>query len=259
MFIGIIYSIVILVACILGAIVGLSGGLFFRPIFDAIGHHNVMNIGFFASTAILFMAIVSTIKKIQDGTKINPRIAILISLGAILGGVIGNLLLEHLLAFFPNETAVQFIQIALTVMVLIISLIFTAKNNLHYELKNNVIIITLGILLGTIASFLGIGGGPLNVPIFMIFFGLGIKDATAYSIVIILFAHLSRLITLGLTVGYFYFDLAILPYVIVAASLGGLIGAKLTKVFSDKTVKRLFQATLCLVMLLNIASGLILL
>jgi len=204
------------------------------------------------------MAIVSTIKKIQDGTKINPKIAILVSLGAVFGGTIGNLLLEYFLAFFQHETTVQYIQIVVTIIVLIISLILTAKNDLRCELRNNILIVILGVFLGTIATFLGIGGGPLNVPIFMIFFGMNIKDATAYSIVVILFSHLSRLVTLGLTVGYLYFDLAILPFVIIAASFGGLIGAKLTKISSEKTVKRLFQGALCLVILLNIISGLIL-
>ena len=259
MLIGIVYSVVILLACILGAIVGLGGGLFLRPIFDAIGYHDVIQIGFFSSSAILTMAVVSTVKKVQDGTKINAKIAIIISIGAITGGAIGNLLLEHLLAILPSETSVQYVQIVATIIALVLSLIFTAKNNLCYELKNQAVILALGVFLGIVAAFLGIGGGPLNVPIFMIFFGLGIKDATAYSIVVILFSHLSRLITLGITVGYFGFDLAILPFVIIAAALGGLIGAKLNKIFSEKTVKRLFQATLCFVILLNLANGLFIL
>ena len=259
MFIGLIYFIVTLLACILGAIVGLGGGIFIRPILDAIGEHNVLNIGFFSSAAILSMAIVSTIKKIRDGTKIEASVAVLISLGAVAGGVLGNLLLEYLLAFFAPHAAdrnVQYVQIVGTVVVLTLSLILTAKSNLRYEIKNKVICVILGVVLGAVASFLGIGGGPINVPIFMIFFGFKIKDATAYSIVVIFFSHFSRLITLGVTVGYLYFDLTVLPFVVAAAAIGGFFGAKLSGIFSETTVKRLFQAAISFVILFNIFNGL---
>ena len=253
---GIIYSIVILFACILGAIVGLGGGVFIRPIFDAIGYHNVLNIAFFSSTAILTMAVVSTIMKVRDGTKIEAKLAMLISVGAVVGGMLGDQLLQRLVNTFDSETNVQRIQIAVTVMVLVLSLIFTAKNNLRYVIKNLWVCMPLGVMLGAIAAFLGIGGGPINVPILMIFFGLPIKSATAYSIVIIFFSHLSRLITMGLTIGYSNFDLPILAYVIPAAALGGLIGAKFSKIFSETTVKRLFMVAISAVIVLNIYNWL---
>jgi hypothetical protein len=61
---------------------------------------------------------------------------------------------------------------------------------------------------------------------------------------------------MGQTPGFDYFDLTMLPYVIIAAAIGGLLGARLSKVFSEATVKRLFQATLCVVILLNISNAL---
>ena len=254
--IGIIYFVVILLSCILGAIVGLGGGVFVRPIFDAVGYHNVMNISFFASSAILTMAAVSTIKKLRDGTEIDYKIALLISSGAVIGGVLGNLVLEHLISVFEFEATVQRVQIIFTVIFLGLSIFLTAKSTLRFELKSKVLCFALGIFLGAEAAFLGIGGGPINVPILMIFFGFSIKVATAYSIVIIFFSHLSRLVTMGFTVGYGYFDLHILVFVIPAAALGGLIGAQFSKTFSEETVKKLFLVTISAVIVLNIVNGL---
>ena len=248
----IIYAIVILLACILGAIVGLGGGVFIRPIFDAIGYHNVLNISFFSSSAILTMATVSTVQKVRDGTKIAPGLALLISVGAAVGGMLGNLLLEHLVDTFRIEANVQRVQIVVTVLALSLSLVLTTKNDLRKEIKSKALTLGMGVLLGATAAFLGIGGGPLNVPIMMIFFGMDIKGAAAYSIVIVFFSHLSRLITLGVTVGYGYFDLPMLAFVIPAAALGGLIGAKFSKIFSQSTVKRLFMTAISAVILLNI-------
>jgi uncharacterized membrane protein YfcA len=254
---GTIYFFIILGACSLGAIVGLGGGVFIRPIFDALGRHDVLNIAFFSSSAIFIMAIVSTIKKVQDGTKIEAKTALLVSAGAVAGGMVGNLLLEYLLRTLDAERYVQMAQIVVTVIVLAASLFFTAKSDkLHFPIKNSALRICMGVALGAIAVFLGIGGGPINVPVFMIFFGLNIKDATAYSIVVIFFSHLSRLITMGITEGYSSFDLPILGFVVVAAAAGGLLGARLSKTFSEQTVKRLFQAAISAVILLNIFNGL---
>jgi uncharacterized membrane protein YfcA len=257
---GAIYFAVILFACILGAIVGLGGGAFIRPIFDAIGGHDVMTIAVFSSAAIFTMAIVSTYKKLRDGTKIDFRAALVVSGGAVVGGIIGNLLLEHLLVIFATERYVQMAQIVATCVTLAASLFFTAKaEKYRYTIKNTALRAAVGVFLGAVAVFLGIGGGPINVPVFMIFFGLDIKAATAYSIVVVFFSHFSRLITMGVTVGYIGFDLQILPFVVLAAATGGLVGARLSKILPETTVRRLFQAALLAVIALNIANGLFIL
>jgi len=253
--IGLIYAAVTFLACMLGPIVGLGGGVFIRPVFDAIGYHNVLNISFFSSMAILSMSVVSTAKKMKDGLAIKIDMAVLISAGAVVGGMLGNLLLEHLVYVMYAESNVQLVQIAVTVLVLTASILATLKRDLRYEIKSRAILPVIGVGLGAVAAFLGIGGGPINVPILMIFFGLPIKTATAYSIIIIFFSHLSRIITMGFTVGYGYFDLRMLPFLIIAAAVGGFFGANLSRVFSENIVKKLFIAALLAVIALNLYNG----
>jgi len=264
MIIGAIYFAVIFLACVLGAIVGLGGGVFIRPIFDAIGYHNVMNIAFFSSMAILTMAIVSTAKKMKDGLAVKADIAILISAGAVIGGTLGNAILAKLVQRFELEANVQLVQIIVTIFILSVSIYATTKRDLRYEIKMKSILPIIGVGLGMVAAFLGIGGGPINVPILMIFFGLPIKTATMYSIIIIFFSHASRLIAMGFTEGrilhfsfsnYTYFDLRLLPFVVIAAALGGFLGANLSKVFSEDVVKRLFIGALLAVIVLNMYNG----
>jgi len=257
--IGIVYSIVIFLACVLGAIVGLGGGVFIRPVFDAIGYHNVLNISFLSSTAIVSMGIVSTAKKMKDGLAIEVKMAAFISAGAIAGGMIGNLILEHLVYTMYSDANVNLIQIIATVIVLIFAILATTRRDLKYEVKSRIVMVLIGVGLGAMATFLGIGGGPINVPILMIFFGLPIKTATGYSIVIIFFSHASRLVTMGFTQGYGYFDLRIIPFVIIAAAVGGFIGANLSRVFSEGVVKKLFIAALSAVIVLNLYNGAVIL
>lgn len=252
MLMGVIYFVVILGASIIGAIVGLGGGVIIRPVFDSIGYHSVLNIGFFASMSVLTMAVVSTIKKLRDGSVIDWGLVLPTGMGAVVGGVLGNLLLEHLIATLPEPRNAQQVQIVATVVVITAAIVVSLKNNKRYHLPSKWWCLPIGVCLGVIASFLGMGGGPLNVPLFMIFFGLGIKDATTYSIVVIFFSHLSRLVTLGFTVGYGYFDLPMLLYVIPAAIAGGLLGARFSKVLSPQVVKRMFIAALVGVICLNL-------
>jgi len=253
-----VYTIVVFLACTIGPIVGLGGGVFIRPVFDAIGYHPVLAISFYSSIAILSMSIVSTIKKVQDGMTLKVSKAVSISAGAIIGGFAGNQILVHLVYRMYAESSVQLVQIAITVILLTMAILATLKQGLRYEIKSKIILpFIIGIGLGAFAAFLGIGGGPINVPILMILFGMPIKAATMYSIVIIFFSHASRLVTLAVDYGFTSFDLSLLPFLIIAAAVGGLVGANLSRIFSEKTVKRAFIAALLAVIALNLFNGIV--
>ncbi|MCL2576370.1 MAG: sulfite exporter TauE/SafE family protein [Defluviitaleaceae bacterium] len=251
---GIIYFVIILLTSILGSIVGIGGGVFFRPIFDAMGHHNVSNIAFFSGLAIATMAIVSTIKRLRDGQKINFKTAGAIAIGAAIGGIGGDRLRQILLNALTYEHNFQYIQVASTVAILLVALFLSTKTNLRYEIKSPLFPPLFGIVLGIIAAFLSIGGGIINIPIFMILFGMNIKDATTNSLAIVFISQITSIIGMTTSNGFAAFDLSIIPFVVIAAAIGGLIGAKLTKIFSETIVKRLFQCTLIAVMMLNIAN-----
>jgi uncharacterized membrane protein YfcA len=195
-----VYFLIFMSACILGAVVGLGGGVIVRPVLDAIGYHGVLDIAFLTSAAILVMAVVSTSKKLKDGTKIEFKTAALISAGALVGGVLGNLLLEHSVRAFYAESAVQLMQAVLNMIVLGAAIYLTSSDRFRYKLKARLFYPFLGIILGMSAIILGISGGPVNVPVFMVLFSLPAKQATAYSIVVIFFSHLFRIITMGFTV-----------------------------------------------------------
>lgn len=251
---SVIYFFVFLASCIIGAIVGLGGGVIIRPILDAIDHHHIDDIAFLTSTAVIIMAVVSTWKKTQDGTKIDFSKAALICLGSLTGGAIGDQLLRVPAGIF-GELNLRIIQTIATIFFLGMAIYFTHKSTMRYQLQNRAMYLLLGIFLGSLAVFLGIGGGPINVPVFMILFSLPAKQATAYSIVVIFFSHLSRLITMGITgeeLGYMEFDLYYLRIIIPAAIIGGAIGAMISKRLTDNAVKRAFLITMWGLIAINI-------
>ena len=185
--IGFIYFIVIVLANTVGAVSGMGGGVLIKPIFDFIGAHSVAAISFYSAVAVFTMSLVSTARQLASGHKINWQIVLWVSGGAILGGVLGNVAFDQLLLFFQNEDHVQMVQIFLTVVTLLFAFFYTKYDWPGFQLKNNFWYCFCGLVLGFLASLLGIGGGPINVSLLMLMFALPIKEATVYSICTIFF------------------------------------------------------------------------
>lgn len=103
------------------------------------------------------------------------------------------------------------------------------------------------VFLGCISSFLGIGGGPLNVAILMFLFSMDIKTATFYSIVTILFAQLSNLASIFISEmisGEWFasYELLILPFMVAAGLIGASIGSRIKKKVNNGTLIWCFNA-----------------
>lgn len=253
--IGLIYFFVIVIANTIGAVSGMGGGVIIKPVFDFIGAHDVAAISFYSATAIFTMSVVSTMRQLTSGRKFNWQIVSWVSVGAVLGGILGNLAFEACLNWFGNKDIVQLIQIVLTVITLIFAFVYTKYNWKNFKLTHVIWYFICGLMLGFLASLLGIGGGPINVSLLMLLFSLPIKEATVYSICTIFFSQFAKLLTIALTTGFSRYDLTILWFVIPAAVIGGLLGAKFSKILSPEKVTIVFQGVVLLVLFINLYNG----
>ena len=91
-----IYSVVIFLSTLLGAFVGLGGGVIIKPMLDALHMHTLSEISFFSSCAVFAMSVTSTAKYLKKGVSFEKRILLPLSAGAVrgltarrLGGVFG--------------------------------------------------------------------------------------------------------------------------------------------------------------------------
>ncbi|WP_319468477.1 sulfite exporter TauE/SafE family protein [uncultured Trichococcus sp.] len=252
---GIIYFTVIVLANAVGAISGMGGGVIIKPMLDFIGAHSVSAISFYSTVAVFTMSVVSTVRQLRTGMKVVWHIVGWISVGAVFGGILGNISFERLMYLLSDDRAVQLIQIALTVATLIFAFLYTRYPFGNYHLMHPGWYLICGLVLGFLASLLGIGGGPINVALMMVMFSLPIKEATIYSICTIFFSQLAKLITIAVTTGFARYDMQILWYVIPAAVLGGLVGAKASRLLSVKKVVFVFQGVILLVLAINLYNG----
>lgn len=193
-----IFSFVVLIAIILGSLAGIGGGVIIRPALDAFNYFDESAITNMISTfCVLFGCATTVIKKIISKQKIdNYKTAISLGVGAVIGGVCGQLLFT-----FIEESSNKNILIITQSVILIILSIFSVVYMQFFKpkgkclhLKNIIISLIIGIFLGISSSFLGIGGGPINVAILCLFFGMNMMEASINSTIVIVFSQVSKLV-----------------------------------------------------------------
>ena len=94
--------------------------------------------------------------------------------------------------------------------------------------------------MGVVSSFLGIGGGPVNVALLSFVIGMDIKTAVFASLLSVLFTQTSKLVTVAFTSGFSEFDLSMLPFMVIAGVIGATVGSVISKKISEKSSKYLF-------------------
>lgn len=252
-----IYSIIIFFATFMGAFVGLGGGVIIKPLLDFIGHDSVATVNFISSCAVFSMSISSTIKHIRAKTKIDFKFTVTLSIGAVAGGIGGSRLFDYILSISDN-TALKRIQGIILGILLIISVIYiNLKKRKSFNIKNPIGIIAVGLMLGLTASFLGVGGGPINVAFLVLFFSMSMKDSAVYSVGVIFFSQLSKLITTATTNSIPEFNYITLILAIVAAVIGGILGARMNKKSNEKTIKTVFTIVVACVAGINLCNAII--
>lgn len=250
--IGWLYFIIIIIANTIGALAGIGGGVLIKPIFDAIGHHSLAAITFYSSCAVWMMSLVSSYRNKKTLKTYPISYLLYLGIGSILGGVLGNYLFATLLGQVTHQALVEKLQIILLLMTLIIAYILGLPSITHKEFRSNISFLMTSLLLGAVASFIGIGGGPMNVALLMYLFSFNIKEAANMSLWIILISQSSKLFTIGMTTGYQVYDLSMLYYIFPAAIIGGLLGSKLRGVLSERWVSMIYQSAIIGIVLLSI-------
>lgn len=245
---------VIFIACTVGATVGLGGGVIIKPVLDSMGFCTVDIVNFISSCAVFAMSISSIIRHKIQKTKFDKKTALLVSLGAVLGGFLGNRIFNFALSVTGSDRIVTIQAILIMVFVGFAVFYINKKNAKTFHVTNPLGVIATGLMLGALNSFLGIGGGPINITVLFLMFSLLVKEGAVYSICVVFFCQLSNLLTLFFTNGFKpYKDYVFIVVLgLVAAVLGGLCGSTLNKKLSEKTVRVIFTCVMGLVFAINV-------
>ena len=95
---------------------------------------------------------------------------------------------------------------SIILLIINVVIIFYMKNKSSIRTLKINICILIGLSLGIISSFLGIGGGPLNIAVLYYFLSMSAKESTINSLFIIFFSQVTSLVTTLLTWDITKFD-----------------------------------------------------
>lgn len=243
-------------ATIIGAITGIGGGIVIKIFYDVIGIHSVLEIGFYTTVVVFTMCIISIYKQYKGGFKYDLNVLLSISVGSMVGGYVGNGLLNLFAGDIP-KMQLQVGQSIILLMTLLFLLYYThrkSESSIEFT-RTRMNMFLLGLLLGGISIFLGIGGGPLNVSLLVIFFGYTMKQASVYSIATVFFSQLTKIMTILISRQYIEFDLSLVPWLILVGVIGGYYGTRVNQRISNAAIGQIynvFMLGMCALTIFNI-------
>lgn len=239
------------VATVLGAISGIGGGVIIKPVMDALSGLPVAQISFLSGCTVLAMSIVTLLRSFGDSVRVEPRRGTLLAVGGAVGGVIGKQIFDAALVLSPGSSGVVgVVQNAMMCLLTAGVLVYMLhKANIQTKtIQNSVACIGIGFMLGLISSFLGIGGGPINLVVLYFFFSMDTKSAALHSLYIILFSQAASLASTFISGRVPSVELSLLCAMAVSGIAGGFVGRSLNKKMSTPQVDLLFRIMLIAIM-----------
>ncbi len=231
---------VAILATTIGGISGVGGGVIIKPVMDAVSGLPVATISFLSGCTVLAMTITSMVRSIGGEVKVEPRRGTLLAIGAAVGGIVGKQLFDLVKDAGGSAVSVaqQVLMILLTLGVLAYTLNRPRIRTLN--VKNGVACVVIGLALGVLSSFLGIGGGPINLAVLYYFFSMDSKTAALNSLYVILFSQGASFLNtlIGQTVPEF--EWPVLIVMMVGGVVGGTVGRSLSRRMDNKAVDKLF-------------------
>jgi len=245
-----LYFLICFMASIAGAICGIGGGVVIKPVLDMMQMGPPATINFLSGCTVLSMSLYSVSKALRAGdSKVEMSTGTPLALGAAAGGVVGKEMFSAVKASFNGSPMVGGVQAVALGIITLGTLLYTInKSRIQTRsTSNKLACLVIGLLLGIMSSFLGIGGGPINLVVLGYFFGMDSKTAAANSLYIILFSQSASLLATVLTASVPEFRIGVLLLMVAGGIGGGIVGRKLNKRMDNKAVDKLFIGLMVLI------------
>jgi len=247
---AVLFFLVSFLSCIAGAICGIGGGVVIKPVLDLLQMGQPATINFLSGCTVLSMSLYSVSKALRAGdSKVEMSTGTPLALGAAVGGVIGKELFSAVKDFFGGSPMVGGVQAIALGVITVGTLIYTINKAriATRATSSKAVCVVIGLLLGIMSSFLGIGGGPINLVVLGFFFSMDSKTAAANSLYIILFSQAASLLATLVTGSVPEFQVSALLLMVAGGIGGGIVGRKLNKKMDNKAVDKLFIGLMVLI------------
>ncbi len=246
----VIYFIIAFAATFFGALVGLGGGVIIKPMLDLISPFDALTISALSSLTVFAMTIVAILSNLKNGIVVDRKLWP-VAVGGIAGGYVGKRVLTQFVAALANDAAAKGVQAILLGVLMIVVFILIKSKLKPIEKTHPISGLLIGFLLGLISSFLGIGGGPINVIVLVMLCGLDKKYAAFGSVFLIFASQGTKVVTLFLQGQAHLFLPAALIGLIPGAIVGAYFGSKFYRRMAAESVVAIFNIAVIALALLN--------
>lgn len=237
---------------IVGAICGIGGGVVIKPVLDMLQVGSAATINFLSGCTVLSMSAYSVGKMFRSGNKVETSTGTPLAIGAAVGGIVGKQMFSAISALFAQPDMVRGVQALCLGLITLATTVYTLKKAgiQTRQTKSPVACVVIGLLLGIMSSFLGIGGGPINLVVLSYFFGMDTKTAASNSLYVILFSQLASLIATFVTKSVPVFPVLGLILMIGGGIGGGIVGRKLNARMDNHAVDKLFIGLMIVIIII---------
>ena len=249
----IICMLIAFLACVLGKICGMGGGVIIKPVLDALGVASVSSINFLSGCTVIGMSLWSVGKSwVRHDSQIDLRLSTPLAIGAAAGGILGKSAYSAVAGLFPSPETAGGVQAVLLLAATFGTLLYTINKDRIRKLhvRNPLACIVIGFGLGMLGSFLGIGGGPFNMAVLYFFFAMSTKVAAQNSLYVILISQSTGLLQTVLSGRIPEIIPLLLAGMVICGVLGSEIGGRLNRKLSESRTTMLFEGAMALVMVI---------
>lgn len=253
-----VFFLVSFLASVAGAICGIGGGVIIKPVLDMLHMETVTTISFLSGCTVLSMSCYSVGKSILAGERrVELHTGTPLAIGAAVGGLLGKELFNTIRSLFRDQNTVGAVQAICLAVITLGTLLYTInKARIKTRtVKKAEVCVGIGLFLGIMSSFLGIGGGPINLVVLFYFFSMDTKTAAANSLYIILFSQLASLLSTLVTGSVPAFRWPSLVLMVAGGIGGGVVGRMFNRRMDEKAVDKLFICLMTAIIGISIYNG----
>lgn len=245
------FFLICLAATTAGGISGVGGGVIIKPFLDAVSDMGVAAVSFLSGCTVLAMTAASMIRSRGGSVKVEPRRGTLLAVGAAVGGILGKEIFEIVRS--AGGVTVDIAQQSLMILLTVGVFVYTLQRDRFatYSVERAAACVGIGLALGLLSAFLGIGGGPINLAVLSICFSMDSKTAALNSLYIILFAQAASFLNTLVRGTVQDFDWPVLAAMCTGGVLGGILGRSISAKLSNRGVDRLFLAIMAVITVIS--------
>ena len=226
-----IYFIIALVACSIGSMLGIGGGVIIVPTLISLGISKELAAVSSSLTVCIMAALSSyTYMKRKQG---DIKTALVIIIGSIPGSYIG--------VYLNKIVSPGLFNILFSLLIVLLLVLMLIKDKLPNMNLGKVSKVMFGLFIGILSGLFGIGGGPITIPVLLVFFALTQKVASATSSYVTLVTALIRVLS---NIASGNNDLSLSLFMIPGAIIGAKIGTFLNKKVNEKVITITFNVLL---------------